>query len=393
MQKVNIPDGKMKLITTTAELNDFCKSLENDKFITVDLEFLREKTYYAKLCLIQVGSEKNDVIIDPLAEDINLQSFFDLMQNQNVVKVFHSGRQDIEILYNISGKIPQNIFDTQVAAMACGFGESISYENLVRFVCKAELDKTCRLTNWSKRPLDEKQLNYAICDVTYLKDIYLFLKKKLEHNKHEECCFEELKILSDENTYETDPKDAWKKIKHRSHNVRFLTLLRELAAWREERAKRKNLPRQNIVKDECLLNIASECPTTHEQLANIRNMRKDIVEGKLAVEILQVVENFKKLSAKDYVKLETEGGGNYCPGLLELMKLLLKLKSLETGIVARLIATEDDLKRLASFDDKQNPLLSGWRFDVFGKDALLLRDGKIAFGFDAKRKNVKITTL
>ncbi|MDD4556288.1 MAG: ribonuclease D [Alphaproteobacteria bacterium] len=381
----------MNVIEKNEELIEFCRRLKNKEFITVDLEFLREKTYYAKLCLIQVGSVEECAIIDPLAEGINLQPFFDIMSDKKIVKVFHSCRQDVEIIHNLTNKIPEPIFDTQIAAMVCGYGESVSYETLVNKIVKQELDKTSRLSNWGKRPLDEKQLKYALSDVTHLRDIYLNLKENLEKNNSLHWLDEEMEILKTPETYFVDPYDVWQKIKHRSHNVKFLTLLRELAAWREKRSQRKNTLRQSVIKDEVLLSIAAISPTSHEELAEIRNIRKDVLSGKLADEIIEVVKAFKEIKPEDYVKLPKEKNNNsFSAALYELLKMLLKIVSQEKGVVAKLIASDDDLRDFASFRDENNPILKGWRLKIFGTDALELREGKIYIKYNNAKKTIDL---
>lgn len=381
----------MKLIENTKELKKFCKEMEKQPFVTVDFEFLREKTYYAKLCLIQVGTVGDAAIIDPLAEEIDLSLFWELMQNKKVLKVFHSGRQDIEIVHNITGKIPTPIFDTQVAAMVCGFGEAASYESLVKKILRKNIDKAYRLSNWGKRPLDEKQLEYAISDVTHLVKIYQYLRELLAKSGRENWVDEEMDVLTSPKTYEAHPYEAWHRIKHRSHNAKFLTMLKELAAWRDKRAADKNTIRQSIIKDEALLNIAAIAPDNLEQLEQIRTMRKDIVNGKLAVEILDVVKEAKKIKPEDYVKIEKEETNpKFSPALFELLKMLLRIISTEEGVVAKLIATDDDLREFASFEDEDNQMLKGWRMEIFGKDAIELRDGKISLSYDVKKKKVVV---
>ncbi len=383
----------MNIIETTQDLKDFCETLNQKEFITVDLEFLREKTYYAKLCLIQVGSKGECAIIDPLAPDIDLSPFFAILQNPDIIKVFHSGRQDIEILYKLSGTIPDPVFDTQIAAMVCGFGESVSYETLVNKIVNISLDKTCRLSNWSKRPLDKKQLQYALSDVTHLIPIYEHLKTELENTGRLHWVDEEAEILTNPETYIVHPQDAWQKIKHRSHNARFLTILRELAAWREERAQKKDTPRQSIIKDECLLNIAAACPHTLEEMEEIRNIRKDILVGKLAVEILEVMNKAQEIPSSQYVRPEKEKNVSGASlSLYELLKLLLKIKSQKSGVVAKLIASEEDLRKLSVFADKNNPVLKGWRFELFGKEALALREGRLTISYNPNKKAIDIKT-
>ena len=264
----------MKLIENTSELISFCQELNRKPFIAVDLEFLREKSYYAKLCLIQVAAPDTAAIIDPLAPGIELEAFFAVLHNPEVVKVFHSGRQDIEIIYHQAGFIPEPLFDTQTAAQVFGFGEAISYENLVKTILGIQLDKSCRLSDWSLRPLDAKQLEYALSDVTHLVPVYEHLRGKLAESGREHWLDEEFAALADPETYIVHPEDVWQKIKHRSHNGRLLTVLRELAAWRERRAQSKDTPRQSIIRDDCLLNIAAACPDCREDLEKIRNIRQ-----------------------------------------------------------------------------------------------------------------------
>lgn len=384
---------KMKIINKTQELAKFCYELNKQEFITIDLEFLREKTYYAQLCLIQVATLDNAAIIDPLASNLDMKAFFEVLQNPAVVKVFHSGRQDIEILYNLSGFIPSPLFDTQIAAMVCGFGESVSYETLVNKIVNISLDKTCRLSNWSKRPLNENQLEYALSDVTHLVHIYQYLKNYLEKNHRLHWLDEEIEILKNPETYVVHSQDAWQKIKHRSHNSYFLTLLRELAAWREDRAKKKDIPRQNVIKDDCLLNLAALCPQNYEELEEIRNIRKDILVGKLANEILEVIAKAKNIPISEYVKLEKEKNISIsATSLYELLKLLLKIKSQEKGVVAKLIACDDDLKNFSIFNDHHSPILKGWRREIFGIDALALREGRLSMGYDPEKKEIDIKT-
>lgn len=379
----------MDIIETTAELKKFCKELKKQPFVTVDLEFMREHTYYAKLCLIQTGSLSRCAVIDPLAEGIDLQPFFDLMVDPGIMKVFHSGRQDIEIIYNLSQRIPTPLFDTQIAGMAVGFGEAISYENLVNRILHIKLDKSNRLSDWSKRPLNPAQLEYALADVTHLVHVYEYLRDKLDTLGRNEWIQEETEILSNPKTYETAPENAWMKIKHRSHNAKFLTLLRELAAWREARSQRKNTPRHSFIKDDSLLAIRALCPQSKEELSQIRSLRRDIAEGRLGDEIIEVLKHFHEIPQKDYV----------CPPpahdwqdknspLFELLKLLLKIVSQEQGIVPRLLASDDDLRQFSCFEDKDNAVLSGWRYDIFGRQAVALREGRLAVRFNPETQDI-----
>lgn len=376
----------MQVIYQTNELKALCSRFAQHGFVAVDLEFIREKTYYPVLCLIQTASVDEAAIIDPLAPDLDLQPFFELMQNLDVTKVFHSCRQDVEIIYNLSGKIPTPLFDTQIAAMACGFGESISYERLVKAVLNIELDKTDCLSNWQLRPLNEHQLDYACGDVTHLVKLYQYLQQELEQKGRNDWIKEELETVSLPTTYVADPEEIWHKIKFRSHNSRVLSNLKALAAWRERRAQNKNVPRQSVIKDDVLTMIASASPKSKDDLEKIRGMRKDVASGKLADEMLETLAN---------VKVDTKLGKNsaeninFIPSLVEMFKLLLRIVSQEQGVVPRLIASETDLQKLAAFQDKNSPLLSGWRKKVFGQSALKLREGALSIHYNPQTKNIE----
>lgn len=385
----------MKFIDNNIELKSLCDELNQQSFITVDLEFVREKTYYSKLCLIQVGWLDNAAIIDPLASDLNLEPFFAVMQNPSVLKVFHSGRQDIEIIYNLTGQIPTPVFDTQIAAMVAGFGSSISYDNLVRAITKVELDKSSRLTDWSKRPLSAKQLEYALRDVTFLIPCYQYLEKYLQENGRTHWIDEEMAALCDVNIYKSDPDSVWQKIRHTAHSGQFLSVLKELAAWRERRAEEHNIPRQTIIKDEMLVNIAALAPKTNEDMAKVRNIRSDVAKGKLGTEIIEAVRKalshpfsneLKKIDREKEIHIPRSA----C-ALIEVLKLLLRIKSEQCGVVARLIASEKDIRDIAcGNNDKTNPALQGWRYEIFGKDALSFRKGQSAIQYDTTAKDIVI---
>ncbi len=383
----------MRIIETTEELNQFCSVLESHPFITVDLEFHREKTYYAKLGLIQVACTEDEAIIDPLAPGLNLGAFFQILNNPAVVKVFHSCRQDIEILYLMTGKIPSPLFDTQVAAQVCGFGSSISYENLVKNILKIELDKSCRLTNWCARPLDKSQLNYAIADVTHLVHIYEHLHREIDNSGRGHWIDEEMSVLTDPKTYLINPREIWQRLKHHSHNPKYLTVLRELAAWREQRAQDKDIPRQSVIKDDCLLNIAATCPHDVQALGQIRNIRRDILNGRLAQEIVNIVLAAEQLPHSEYVKIPREKRLNIPGELVELLKLLLNIKSQKERVVARLIASEDDLKLFAAGLDDNLAMLKGWRYDIFGREACELREGHLSISYNKARQSIDIVPL
>ena len=384
----------MQLIENTQDLKELTKRLSQEKFVCIDSEFLREHTYFAKLCLIQIASEKEAAIIDPLANDIDLTPFFDLMQNQNIVKVFHSGRQDIEIIYNLSGRIPTPLYDTQIAAQAAGFGEYPSYENVVSHILHIELDKSSRLSDWAHRPLDTKQLNYALSDVTHLVNIYLHLTAWLEKHGRTHWIDEEINALSNESLFKIDPNEAWLKIRHRSHSSLFLTTLRELAAWREMRAINKDVPRHSFIKDDLLLNICAAQPNNKQELAVIRGMRTDLASGKIGDEILEVLQKVKSLPKEDYATPcyppEISGADS---SLMELLKLLLKVKAQEEKIVARMIASEDDLKLFCIREDDKVPFMHDWRYAIFGQYAEMLRDGKTAIAYNAEYHSLKFIAI
>ena len=384
----------MELIENNENLKKICAKLANEPFICVDLEFMRQHTYFARLCLIQIASQNDAVIIDPLAEGIVLDVFFDLMQNPDIVKVFHSGRQDIEIIYNLSNKVPFPVFDTQIAASAAGYGESVSYENLVSNILHKNIDKSSRLSDWSKRPLNKNQLIYALSDVTHLVHIYQYLKTWLTEQNRIEWINDELQNLCNENLYKISPHEIWQKMRHRSHNAKYLTLLRELAAWREIRAINKNVPRQSFIKDDLLLNICAECPQNKDDLMSVRGMRTDLATGKIGDEIIEVVQKTKLLDESDYVTPPpVYNFSNTDQGLLELLKLLLRIIALENMIIPKLIADEDDLKHFCNGNTVDIPFLSGWRYELFGLAAQKMKNGNTAISYDSQKHRLKFTDL
>lgn len=378
----------MQLIDNSHDLQNLCNRLAKEQFITVDLEFIREKTYYPILCLIQVASETEAAIIDPIAEGIELSSFFALMQNEKVLKVFHSCRQDVEIIYELSGNIPMPIFDSQVAAMVCGFGESISYDRLVKAIVGIELDKSNRLSNWQNRPLEKEQLEYAIADVTHLTKIYNHLFEVMKTKNRMSWLDEEMSIITKKETYFTKPEEAWHKIRFRSHNAKVLSNLRALAAWREKRAITKNVPRQNIIKDDFLVMIATASPKNYKDMEQIRGMRKDVASGKLADEMLETLDKVKvdpKIVNENKIDLP-----NFIPSLVELLKMLLKIIALREGVVPRIICSELDLQKFAAHQDKNNPILKGWRYHIFGQEAMKLREGSLSIRYNSENNDIEL---
>lgn len=384
----------INLIDTTKELKSACKILKKQKVIAIDCEFIREKTYYPIPCLIQVGYEDGAFLIDPQAKDMDFKDFFALMQNKKILKVFHSGRQDIEILYNLSGEIPVSVFDTQIAAQACGLGECVSYENLVRFFCKVELDKTCRLTNWQLRPLSKEQLEYAAGDVTYLIKCYNKISEYLREHNRNDWIEDDITDLVDKSHYEVNADDMWMRIRHNIHATPFLNNLKVLAAWREKRAIKHNISRQNIIKDDILVNIATACPKTIEEMKQVRGMRSDIVKGVLATEILEVLSSLKEENYdKTLNKIDREKDialTSNQQSLYEILKLLLKIKSNEHGVVAHLISTEKNLREFIKYPKAKNKILKGWRYEVFGKIAEEFSKGKLGITYDTVTHDIII---
>ncbi len=384
----------MQFIETTADLNNLYNSLLSQEFICIDLEFLREHSYFAKLCLIQIASPDISAIIDPLSPELNLQSFFDLMQNSAITKVFHSGRQDLEIIYHLSGKIPFPLFDTQIAAQAAGFGEAISYENLVNHILHISLDKSSRLSDWSKRPLSQSQQKYALSDVTHMVAIYQYLKSWLTDHNRLSWIQEELDALQSPSLYVTLPQDAWKRIRHRSHNAFFLTVLRELAAWREQRSIDKDTPRQSLLKDDVLLNICAAMPCSKQELASVRGMRSDLALGKLGDEIIAVLDAAKKIDKASYVvPPRPQEIPNTDTSLLELLKLLQKIVAREQKIIPHMLADDDELKYFCHNHDYDASFLHGWRYEIFGYLAQKICRGQTAIAYNPDTKLFDFITI
>ena len=372
----------MSILQTSKDIADFCNKLSGEEFITIDTEFLREKTYYPKLCLVQLsGPDKEARAIDPLMDDIDLSPLYDLLANEKVLKVFHSGRQDLEIFYNMTGKVVEPIFDTQVAAMVCGFGDSISYEKLVNNITDGKVDKSSQFTDWSARPLTDKQLNYALGDVTHLCDIYLHLKDVLDKRGRTKWVLQEDKILSDPATYENDPYKAWERVKIRSPKAKNLAILREVAAIREKQAQKRNIPKSWVFRDEVIASIAVQAPTNKKQLAKIRNMPKDIAEGRLGEKLLAAVETALASPQSEWPQpTQRKHIPPQITCVVDVLKMLLKITSTENEVASKLIANSNDLEAIAMDDNANVPALKGWRREIFGEDALAIKHGKLAIG-------------
>jgi ribonuclease D len=369
----------MHVITSTSALSETCSRLAAGDYVTVDTEFMREQTFWPDLCLIQLAGPGEEAIVDPLASGIDLAPFYRLMADPGVVKVFHAARQDVEIVYSEAGLIPTPIFDTQVAAMVCGFGESVSYVNLVKKVTGCDLDKSSRFTDWSRRPLSEKQLVYALGDVTHLRDIYIHLKTELEATSRETWLDEEMAELTAPSTYECHPENAWQRLKMRVKNRKALAVLIELAAWRERLAQAQDVPRGRILRDEALYDIANQQPASVDKLSELRTLSDGFARSQRAREIVDAVQ---RGLGRDPTTLPNLPRGQplsaEASATMELLKVLLKASAARHRVAPRLIADSDDLERIASEADPDVPALRGWRRHLFGEDALKLKRGELA---------------
>lgn len=375
------------MIETTAALADACKELAKSEFVTIDTEFLRETTFWPQLCLVQMASPTLEVLVDPMAKGIDLTPLFDLMADANVVKVFHAARQDIEIIHHLGGLIPHPIFDTQVAAMVCGFGDSISYDQLVQKTKNVQIDKSSRFTDWSHRPLSEKQLDYALADVTHLRDVYLALKAQLEREGRSSWLKEEMDILEARETYDMHPDDAWLRLKSRLRKPTELAILKFVAAWREREARSRNVPRSRVLKDDAIFEIAQQQPKEAEALSRLRTIPKGWERSTSGTAIIETVNAALALPKADMPQAprhshSPEGSG----AAVELLKVLLKLTADKHGVAAKVIANSDDLDKIASEGEKAEvQALSGWRRELFGEPALKLIRGEVALRFAGKK--------
>ena len=368
----------MKLITKTDELAEFCKPLADAQFVTVDTEFMRERTYWPKLCLAQVAGPHDAAAIDALAEGIDLSPLDELMANRKVLKVFHAARQDLEIFYLRMNRVPAPLFDTQVAAMVCGHGEAASYESLATKLAKARIDKSSRFTDWSRRPLSERQITYALSDVTHLRVVYEKLQRQLEKSGRLPWIAEEMAVLNDPGTYRADPELAWRRLKPRGASPRLMAVLKEVAAWRERTAQRIDIPRQRLLRDEQLLEIASHAPKSIEELAMTRGLGRGFAEGWQGREIMEAIERARKLTDAELPQRDKAPEQLRAPGaVVDLLRTLLRLKAEQAGVAARLVANADELDRMAA-GKRDLHVLTGWRREVFGEDALALIEGRLA---------------
>jgi ribonuclease D len=369
----------MHLITRTDELAEACAKLGAAPFVAIDTEFMREQTFWPKLCLIQMAANGTEVLVDSLSPSLDLDPFFELMVNERVPKIFHSARQDIEIVHHLAGVIPHPIFDTQVAAMVCGFGEAVSYSMLVKRLLAQNLDKTSRFTDWSRRPLSDRQLTYALGDVVYLRDLYPKLRAQLDRSERASWLNEEMAVLTDPATYELHPEQAWKRLKMRIKTPKALAVLMELAAWREREAQTQDVPRSRILKDEALYDIASQAPRTPEDLGSLRTLHNGFARSMRGRAVLEAVSRGLERDPKTIPAIERgEPMPPEAQAVVDLLRVLLKAIAGRHGVAPKLIATSDELEEIARDDDADVPVLRGWRRKLFGEDALALKHGELA---------------
>jgi len=376
-------------ITDSTELAAFCRRQETAEFVAVDTEFMRDKTYWPILCLVQIAGPEEAVAIDTLAPGLDLQPLYDLMAAPAVTKVFHAARQDIEIFFHRTGAIPNPLIDTQVVAMVSGFGDAVSYETLAAKLAGARIDKTSRFTDWSQRPLSERQLHYAIADVTHLRLAYERLMRRVRKEGRLDWVKEEMAVLTDPATYRLDPREAWRRLKPRSDKPRFLAVLRELAAWREEEAQRRDLPRNRVLRDETLCEIAAHAPSDVEHLARCRGLSRSIAENRQGAQILAAVRRGLELPASECPEPTPRRDLPSGIGpLIELLRVLLKMRCEDHDVAQKLIASADDLELIAADDGAEVPALHGWRREIFGADALALKHGRLALTVVGRRVKV-----
>jgi ribonuclease D len=377
----------MLLIADSAQLAEFCERVGQSDFITVDTEFMRERTYWPQLCLVQVAGAGEVAGIDPLAEGMDLSPLLRLLYDERLLKVFHAARQDIEIFFHMTGRIPAPLFDTQVAAMVCGYGDSVSYETLAAQLAGARIDKSVRFTDWSARPLTDRQISYALADVTHLRKVYAALAKRLMTSGRAGWLQEEMATLLEPTTYRLEPEEAWRRLKPRAGSKpRLLAILREVAAWREREAQRRDIPRNRVIRDETVMDIAAHAPSTVEEIARLRGLSKGLAEGRMGQEILVAIARGVATpeSEAPHLPPAIEMPGGLGP-VVELLKVLLKMKCERQQVAQKLVASSADLERIAADDNADVPALHGWRREVFGDDALALKHGRLALTMNGKR--------
>jgi ribonuclease D len=372
----------MDLITTTDQLAAACARAAKHPYVTVDTEFLRETTYYPLLCVAQMASPDEAVVIDALAGSIDLAPFFELMANEKITKVFHAARQDIEIVWNLAQKIPHPIVDTQVAAMVLGYGDSISYDQLVQRITGDTLDKSHRFTDWTRRPLSDAQIAYALSDVTHLRTVYLKLTEDLEKRGRNSWVEAEMDILTSPDTYRADPERAWERLKSRVRKPKELAVLIEIAAWREREAQTRDVPRGRVLKDDVIGDIAVQAPTTPERLGQLRSLPKGFERSRWGEQIIDAVKRGLERDQKTLPRLERFRPAANGAATVELLKVLLRMTAERHSVAAKVIATVDDLDRIAADDEADVPAMKGWRRELFGEKALALKHGRLALAVD-----------
>jgi ribonuclease D len=375
----------MDLITRTDDLAEVCARMARHPFVTVDTEFLRESTYYPLLCVAQIASPDEAAVIDALAQGIDLAPFFALLTNESVVKVFHAARQDIEIVWNMARQIPHPIFDTQVAAMVLGYGDSISYDQLVQRITGDTLDKSHRFTDWTRRPLSDAQVSYARSDVTHLRDVYLKLEADLEKRDRVNWVEAEMRVLTSPETYRADPERVWERLKTRVRKPKDLGVLMEIAAWREREAQTRDVPRSRVLKDDALGDIAVQAPTTIERLGHLRSLPKGFERSRWGPEIVEAVKRGLARDPKTLPRLERFRLAPNGAAIVELLKVLLRMTAERHAVAAKVIATVDELGRIAADDEADVPALKGWRRELFGEKALALKHGKLALAIEKSK--------
>jgi len=379
------PHPVIETITKTEELAAACARFATQPYVTVDTEFLRETTYYPLLCVAQIASADEAIVVDTLAEGLDLAPFLELMANRNVMKVFHAARQDIEIVWHMAEIIPQPIFDTQVAAMVLGYGDSISYDQLVQRVTGDSIDKSNRFTDWSRRPLSEAQLRYAVSDVTHLRDIYLKLTGELEQRNRIDWVSDEMNVLTSPDTYRAEPEQAWRRLKTRVRKPKELAVLMEVAAWREREAQQRDVPRGRVLKDEVLGDIATQAPSSLERLAHMRSIPKGFERSRWGQDVIDAVKRGIERDVKSLPSLDRQRQSAAGSAIVELLKVLLRMTSEQNGVAAKVIATADDLDAIAADDNADVPALHGWRRELFGTKALALKHGKLVLAIEKGR--------
>ncbi|MBX6747799.1 MAG: ribonuclease D [Acetobacteraceae bacterium] len=385
-RRQHAPEPVPALITTSADLAALCERLRRESFVTVDTEFMRERTYWPELCVVQLAGEHEVAVVDALAPDLDLAPLGALLADRNVMKVFHAARQDIEIFLLKFDAVPVPLFDTQVAAMVAGFGDQVSYDALCRALAGTHIDKAHRFSDWSARPLSAAQIAYAAADVTHLRRIYIALRDRLEREGRLDWVAEEMAALADPATYRIDPETAWERLRPRTHNRRLLGLLRAAAAWREREAQRINIPRQRLVRDETLLELAATGPETPAELARARGISEGFAKGRSGAGLIAALKAAKALPESELPEPPRDRHGpSPSPALVALLKVLLAAKSEEHHVAPKLLASSDDLDRLAAEDRPDLPALHGWRREVFGNAALALKTGKLALGVEGRK--------